>query len=501
MSRYQDPLGVGRPCDGLVYYNALSVNNSSLPIKAEFNSVESTAIVDRPKDYHLSVIRFYLSARNLLPIFWWQQTQDPTLPQQFGQYIVSMSYGGTVISEPLVFRTTIAGGKPPPNTNRSLDAINAAYWGVYSHSYFLELINAALKSVYSRLSALQPLAPPVVAGCRAPFFRFEPGSGLISFIAGLSFSQLYVNAPTIKVWLNAQLYTFFSESLEYTDFYTPGTNPLGASLDVALRVGDRGSQGADGGPKQCILTCLNSQWLTSASYAINQLVEYGGYNYRALAPSTGATPPLNPGLWQLQTNETPPQYSFTTVYAAGDIVNYNGEYYTSLVGANVGNTPGAGTAFWKLATSLICYIITQDYPSTYRWIAVQRYLLLGNGLGAVAESTPAANGGFNQSSQPFLIDFTPDYSSSADAAGTGSGNVLYSPTAEFKRIELQGDTPLKAINLSVSVMTNTGLIVPVYLGPQGSFSCKLLFERIGHVAHGSKSAIGGAGGAGWYPGC
>lgn len=482
MSRYQVPLDVGRPCNGLIYYNALTVNNSQDPIKADYTSVESSAIVDRPKDYHLSVIRFYLSARNLLPIFWWQQTKDTLLPQQFGTYIVSMSYGGTVVSENVVFRAT----GPPPNNNRNLDAINALYWGVYSHSNFLSMINAALKSVYYRISALVPAAPPVVEGCRAPFFRFEPGSGLISFIAGRPFNPQYseqflANPDTIKVWFNAELYTFFSESLEYSEFFRSGTNPLGVPLDVSIRIFDRGSQGSQGGVQQCFQAALNPQWISSAAYSIDRLVEYGGLNYRAVAASTGSIPPLNPGDWTLQTGEIIADFDPAVAYGVGDSVLYNSQYWTNTGLGGAGDIPGSTNA-WQLDPSLYCYIISQDYPSTYRWIAVQRYLLLGTGLGAVAEFTPAANGGYNQTSQPFLIDFTPDYSSSADAAGTGAGNVLYTPSAEFKRIELQGDTPIKVVTLSVAVMTNTGVIVPVYLGPQGSFSCKLLFERIGHIA-------------------
>jgi hypothetical protein len=476
MSRYQDTLGIFRPNNSLVYYNALTVNNGTGPLKAEFNSVESGSIVDRPRDYRLSVLRFYLSARNLLPIFWWQQTEDLTLPQQFGKYIVSMSYGGSVVSEHLVFKSLLNGGAPPPNTDRNLTAVNAPYWGVYSHSYFVDIINAGLKSVYSRLSGLQPLAPPVVQGCIAPFLDFSKGSGLISLVAGRPFNQLFANGETIKVWFNAELYTFFSESLQYADAYRPGTNPLGVPLDFQIEIEDTGR--STPAPQQRFITVSNPTWISSASYVINQLVEYNGFNYRSLGPSTGLVPPLNPGSWQLQTNEAPPDYSFGAVYGLGDRVLYGGGYYRSLVAGNTGNIPGPGTAFWELDPSLICFTTTQDYPSTYRWIAVQRYLLLASGLSNVPEFTPAANGGFNQTSQPFLIDFTPDYSAGGDAAGTGEGNVLYTPSAEFKRIELQGDTPIKAINLSVYVMTNTGIIIPVYLGPQGSFSCKLLFERI-----------------------
>ena len=472
---------------GLVYYNALQVNNTTLPVKAEFTSVESSAIVSRPCEYHLSVIRFYLSARNLLPIFWWNQNQDPTIPQQYGTYQVSMSYagaGGAVYSQRLLFRTQDLGGTSPPNPDRQIDVDNALYWGVYAHSAFIESLNSALKSVYSQLvlSGAGATSPPAVAGCRAPYMIFSPGTGLLSLVAARQFSEQYVGGNTVKIWMNAELYTFFSESLQYDDRFVPGTNSLGAALDFSLTVTDRG----EGAPYQRLALILSPQWLSTATYVVNQLTEYNGVDYRALGPSgpTVTPPPLNPGLWVTVTGENPTDYSFTASYSIGDKVFYpsptGGGWYVSLTNLNTGNLPTTAGVNWGLDSSIICYTVTQDYPSTYRWIAVQRYILIGNGLSTVNEFLPAANGGYNQTSIPFLIDFTPDYSSSSDAAGTGAGNILYTPTAEFKRIELQSDTPLKSITLSVSVMTNTGVLLPVYLGPQGSFSCKLLFERKRH---------------------
>ena len=457
---------------GLVYYNALTVNNGMTPIPAAFSSVESSPIVSRPRDYHLSVVRFFLSARNTLPIFWWQQTPSLSLPQQIGVYNVSLSYGGTVVTENLVFRTQDLGGTPPPNSDRLTDADNAAYWGVYAHSSFIEAINGALKSCYHRLGGYQPTNPPHVAGCMAPFVMFMPGTALLSIVAGRPFSQLYAGEPTVKIWMNNQLYTFFSESLQYEDRYYPGTNPISPDCDFSLWIGDRGGVA----PTQQFALITNPQWLSDYPYVTNQLAEYDGVNYLAIAPSTGAIPPSSPGSWAPQGSEVFPDWTYTAAYTAGNQVLYNGQYYIAIAN-NTGVVPSSSPASWEIDSALICYNIVQDYQSVYRWIAIDRYILVGNGITAVTEILPDANGGFNSNSQPFLIDFNPDYSTSADAAGTGAGNVLYTPTAEYKRIELQGDTPLKNVQLQVFVMTNTGVQLPVYLGPQGSFSCKMLFEK------------------------
>lgn len=463
----------------LIAYNVNMVNQTSSKVRAAYSSSESSPIVQVPADYHLIVLRFFLSSRNLVPIFWWDQNQDPLLPPQQGTYIVSLSYGTTVVSERLVFRTPALGGSTPPNNSRTLNEGNALFWSVFAHSAFLESLNAALQSVYSQIAALEPLAPPVVAGCRAPFLRFTPGTGLLSICAAREFSALFVGGNTMSIWMNAQLYTFFSESMQYDQAFEPGTNPLGSQLDFSLYITDRG--GADAA-QQCFSASFNPQWLTDADYVVNQLVEYDNVNYIALGPSLGSIPPANPGDWAVTPSGIPPDYDVAGVYAPGDKVFYQGGYWVKT--AIVGTTPPPGSGDnWQWDTSLVCYCVTQDYPSVYRWIAAQRYLLqVGGSMSATLEITPnSASAGTSQGSQrdnqPFLLDFTPDYSSSADAAGTGAGNLLYAPSGEFRRIELLGKSPLTQVDLWVSVVTNAGVVLPVYLGPGGSFNCKLQFER------------------------
>jgi len=54
-------------------------------------------------------------------------------------------------------------------------------------------------------------------------------------------------------------------------------------------------------------------------------------------------------------------YDSTYVYAAGDTVTFAGTSYTSLLGSNLGHTPGSPSVFWSSGPS---YPATATYPGT-----------------------------------------------------------------------------------------------------------------------------------------
>ena len=56
-------------------------------------------------------------------------------------------------------------------------------------------------------------------------------------------------------------------------------------------------------------------------------------------------------------------------------------------------------------------------------------------------------------------------------------NLLYNPTAEYRRITLLGTSPLTRIDLYVWVLKKDGRLSPFYLHPNSSASIKILFER------------------------
>lgn len=55
--------------------------------------------------------------------------------------------------------------------------------------------------------------------------------------------------------------------------------------------------------------------------------------------------------------------------------------------------------------------------------------------------------------------------------------VLYQPTSEYRRIDLQGSSPLKTVDINVYFRTKDGQLNPLLMWSGGSCSLKLLFER------------------------
>jgi hypothetical protein len=56
-------------------------------------------------------------------------------------------------------------------------------------------------------------------------------------------------------------------------------------------------------------------------------------------------------------------------------------------------------------------------------------------------------------------------------------NVLYNPSAEYRRIDMTGNLPIQIIDISVKWRARTGQIMNFYLPRGGSCSLKILFER------------------------
>jgi hypothetical protein len=56
-------------------------------------------------------------------------------------------------------------------------------------------------------------------------------------------------------------------------------------------------------------------------------------------------------------------------------------------------------------------------------------------------------------------------------------NVLYTPTAEFRRIDLTGNQPIRNIDISVFWRSTTGALIPMVLASGAQASIKLLFEK------------------------
>lgn len=68
-------------------------------------------------------------------------------------------------------------------------------------------------------------------------------------------------------------------------------------------------------------------------------------------------------------------------------------------------------------------------------------------------------------------------------------NVLYSPTAEYRRIDMTGNTPLTNIDINVYWRDKLGQLIPFVLASGASASIKFLFERKDRFFHAKTSGV------------
>lgn len=57
-------------------------------------------------------------------------------------------------------------------------------------------------------------------------------------------------------------------------------------------------------------------------------------------------------------------------------------------------------------------------------------------------------------------------------------NLLYNPTAEYRRISMTGSQPISHVQVSVHMLLKNGTMIPFFLHPNSSASMKIMFERI-----------------------
>jgi hypothetical protein len=160
-------------------------NERSIPASLSVN--KTIAIIDKPSDYYLSVIRFSIPL-NAIPLMICpivpNQNQPRLMPLQFGIFYNGVNYTTPLNYVPQNILT-------PPIQNQPTQIITPYYF-IYSYEQFLASINDALEFdwVNSGLAALFPAVP-------APYFHYDASTQLVSLTAPNCFTVL--TAPAVAV--------------------------------------------------------------------------------------------------------------------------------------------------------------------------------------------------------------------------------------------------------------------------------------------------------------
>jgi hypothetical protein len=124
--------------------------------------------------------------------------------------------------------------------------------------------------------------------------------------------------------------------------------------------------------------------------------------------------------------------------------------------------------------------VIQEYPTISAWSPISSIVFTSNTIPIVSNqvSKPTVftqgnilgNFGNNSNFQQIITDMVTD-------DGFYKPNIVYNPTAEYRLIELQGNTPLTNFDVSIFWKNKIGVLTPFYLGSGCCCTLKVLFTK------------------------
>jgi hypothetical protein len=404
--------------DDHIYYNIEIKRDTTnfLPKFAQFIDRRADPIIEIPEEYHLSVIRASIPGE-YIPLFIY-----PNIGPEGAKVVDNTQYSVTLSLGANDYRTFVIYVSP----NVTSPTTSEVYYYQYSIQGFINMINTAFQTAFNNLKA----ANPGNAVTAAPYLIYDNTTFLISLIV----QPQYLG--NVKIFMNDRLYAIFeSFNVIYNNFGAGAPN--GKNVEFVL------SQTKN----NCFCEC---QFLNIGTTLGNTTITSAGLFTPALSGSVISGPGIVTGT--------------TVLY-----VNVN-----QMTLSNAATATNASVQAKFEQCNLL--EIKQDYQTTYLWSDVKSIVLLSNLIPVKEEYTPTV---FNttQSSDDFLrilTDFEPPLTSGSDIRST----YTYTPSAEYRRIDLKGNAPLNMFDVSVYWKDTDGILHNILIPPFGNgISIKFLFEK------------------------
>jgi len=437
-----------------IYYNLQAYNNdtigSSQSVPVRFTETRTSTILANPSEYFLSIIRFHLDTPNLplfLPTPETSTVYNPT--QNINQlvYQIAIYKGGTTDAPdiiPIMFNPQLntSNNNPPPAV-LDLNALSNPYYFVYQFQDFLDMINLSIQKYYNSTVAIQTRLD---ATTNIPYFGMEAGNRFTIYFPSfvntntLSGSNVPSKGTGASIWnsssistdwmmaFNAPLHTLFS-SLRYQYIDSLKNLPNITTTARNLITSEKQLHG-------WYLLSNRPAKNSAAAFAVGQPVRLEQTNQM--------------GLNQLEI------LPISAVPFAGNM------YSTAVRSFEVLRSPYSSAPLLNPVKQLIF---------TTALMPVNNELV---GLPVVQNSDPRLNSDIqNNNFSPVITDLEVPLISGDET----KCNVSYSPSGEYRLIDLQSNQPINSIEISVYWKDQYGYLHPFTLEPGCFSSLKLLFRK------------------------
>ena len=117
--------------------------------------------------------------------------------------------------------------------------------------------------------------------------------------------------------------------------------------------------------------------------------------------------------------------------------------------------------------------MNQHYPTFYLWYDFSKLVIVSNSLPVNSESIGVNQSGVDKKLS-ILTDFKPGQFGVGDLT---ESNLVYSPTPQYRLIDMYSNGDIKEIDYSVFWQDTQGILYPLLLFPGQSMTLKMLFVR------------------------
>jgi hypothetical protein len=479
-----------------VYYT-LNFRNSGQDGEAEdarvdYSETRNNPYLLEPDLYSCSIIRFSLTTATL-PIFIPQMAKDfsnvPGTPDYNKTvYSVTMEYNG-VTSRKYVYYTPQTLNIPPSPSGDVNDAAQNPYYYVYQVAQFVVMVNEALAEAFK---AVVPLDAGNNATKCPVYINWLDKQTQAIFFAPKKLCQEpgYADQPTI----NNPVVLAGTGTVGGISGAGTSVSPWVATVTIAstlgLVVGQTVSATAGSGS-------LYGGSPTSAK--ITAIVTNTSFTYQVIGgttPTAGTVTAVTAIPSQLKVWFNAPLFNYFSSFQAEK---------TPFLFSNQASSQGKHFRFqwWNFynSTEQTANTFTPpDFlgraPSNEEYIAInQSYStvplmnpvksivfttallpILPEMVSApqtIGATTSFQNDGNNANVQNVLTDFEVQLENGEETRPV----VYYTPTAEYRMVDLQSNQPLTSIQLSVNWRNKFGQLIPLRLGTDGNAQIKILFRR------------------------
>jgi hypothetical protein len=453
-----------------------SDNTDQFPVN--YRETRNQPFLSDPQSYYASVVRFSCTTP-LLPLL---LPAIKNVATNETEYTISMHHpalnAGVTVRESVYFESLA-----PFNAKDFSETSD--YYYVYQPIQFINMVNRTFASCWEKLL----LGSSFDASGNAPFINWKDSTDV---------GELWVSEKCFTPRKGAT-FPYTAPTVQQDDVaeFTSGGGQLVLTMDTGLaakyRAGDYVALYTAPGPGN--LSSATALQISAINLSANTIIinlppgpSIIPPTITGIAPNTPITIRMNASLYNLFSSFSAENRSSVITPTPPNGEHWQLIFQPTYTGPAVWGGPGTMPVYGTAARPApsppaqppMLYI-TQQYSTIPLWNPVSSFVFITSILPINPESISApftagstlSNTGNNSAVGTVLTDFEIPLDKGWETKPT----ISYAPSAEYRLVDMNGNSNLNNIQISIGWRNKIGVFIPLNIGPNGFAQIKLLFRK------------------------